>query len=395
MTYNDALKFIHSLNRFGSKPGLSRISELLNLLNNPQNSVNCIHVAGTNGKGSTSTMISQALIEDGKKVGLYTSPYIIDFRERIQINNTYIPKRSLARLVKKVKAVCETMADHPTEFEFITAIMFLYFKEQKVDIAVIEVGLGGRFDATNVITPIASVITKISLDHTAVLGNSYKQIAFEKAGIIKNGVPTVVAPNQEGEALNEILRVAKEKNSSVTVSQINKNFELSLCGIYQQENAATAYNLLKLLKIKESIILKGLKNAFIPARMEQIANGVYLDGAHNPDGALALSKQINKNSVLIMGMMADKDTDFVIKTLTKNAKMVITVTVLNQPRTESAEVLAQKASKYTKSVSAKSYIEALKLAKENSDNNDIIICGSLYLASEIRKKAKTFFNSTT
>ena len=395
MTYNDALKFIHSLNRFGSKPGLSRISELLNLLNNPQNSVNCIHVAGTNGKGSTSTMISQALIEDGKKVGLYTSPYIIDFRERIQINNTYIPKRSLARLVKKVKAVCETMADHPTEFEFITAIMFLYFKEQKVDIAVIEVGLGGRFDATNVIIPIASVITKISLDHTAVLGNSYKQIAFEKAGIIKNGVPTVVAPNQEGEALNEILRVAKEKNSSVTVSQINKNFELSLCGIYQQENAATAYNLLKLLKIKESIILKGLKNAFIPARMEQIANGVYLDGAHNPDGALALSKQINKNSVLIMGMMADKDTDFVIKTLTKNAKMVITVTVLNQPRTESAEVLAQKASKYTKSVSAKSYIEALKLAKENSDNNDIIICGSLYLASEIRKKAKTFFNSTT
>ena len=395
MTYNEALKFIHSLNRFGSKPGLSRISELLNLLNNPQNSVNCIHVAGTNGKGSTSTMISQALIEDGKKVGLYTSPYIIDFRERIQINNTYIPKRSLARLVKKVKAVCETMADHPTEFEFITAIMFLYFKEQKVDIAVIEVGLGGRFDATNVITPIASVITKISLDHTAVLGNSYKQIAFEKAGIIKNGVPTVVAPNQEGEALNEILRVAKEKNSSVTVSQINKNFELSLCGIYQQENAATAYNLLKLLKIKESIILKGLKNAFIPARMEQIANGVYLDGAHNTDGALALSKQINKNSVLIMGMMADKDTDFVIKTLTKNAKMVITVTVLNQPRTESAEVLAQKASKYTKSVSAKSYIEALKLAKENSDNNDIIICGSLYLASEIRKKAKTFFNSTT
>lgn len=395
MTYLSALQFIHSLNRFGSKPGLSRILELLNLLGNPQNDVSCIHVAGTNGKGSTSTMISQGLIESGKKVGLYTSPFIIDFRERIQINNTYINKRSLARLVNKVKTVAATMKDHPTEFEFITAVMFLYFKEQKVDIAVIEVGLGGRFDATNVITPIASVITKISLDHTAVLGNTFKDIAYEKSGIIKNGVPTVVAPNQEKEALQEILRVAKEKQSEVTITTVDKEFELSLCGGYQQENATTAYNTLKLLGVEEKTILQGLKNAFIPARMEQIANGVYIDGAHNPDGAVALSKQINKNSVLIMGMMADKDTDFVIKILTKNAKMVITVTVLNQLRTEKADVLAQKASKYTKAVSAKNYTQALNLAKANSNGSDIVICGSLYLASEIREKAKKFFNSTT
>ena len=395
MTYLSALQFIHSLNRFGSKPGLSRILELLNLLGNPQNDVSCIHVAGTNGKGSTSTMISQGLIESGKKVGLYTSPFIIDFRERIQINNTYINKRSLARLVNKVKTVAATMKDHPTEFEFITAVMFLYFKEQKVDIAVIEVGLGGKFDATNVITPIASVITKISLDHTAVLGNTFKDIAYEKSGIIKNGVPTVVAPNQEKEALQEILRVAKEKQSEVTITTVDKEFELSLCGGYQQENATTAYNTLKLLGVEEKTILQGLKNAFIPARMEQIANGVYIDGAHNPDGAVALSKQINKNSVLIMGMMADKDTDFVIKILTKNAKMVITVTVLNQLRTEKADVLAQKASKYTKAVSAKNYTQALNLAKANSNGSDIVICGSLYLASEIREKAKKFFNSTT
>lgn len=395
MTYLSALQFIHSLNRFGSKPGLSRILELLNLLGNPQNDVSCIHVAGTNGKGSTSTMISQGLIESGKKVGLYTSPFIIDFRERIQINNTYINKRSLARLVNKVKTVAATMKDHPTEFEFITAVMFLYFKEQKVDIAVIEVGLGGRFDATNVITPIASVITKISLDHTAVLGNTFKDIAYEKSGIIKNGVPTVVAPNQEKEALQEILRVAKEKQSEVTITTVDKEFELSLCGGYQQENATTAYNTLKLLGVEEKTILQGLKNAFIPARMEQIANGVYIDGAHNPDGAVALSKQINKNSVLIMGMMADKDTDFVIKILTKNAKMVITVTVSNQLRTEKADVLAQKASKYTKAVSAKNYTQALNLAKANSNGSDIVICGSLYLASEIREKAKKFFNSTT
>jgi len=395
MTYQSALQFIHSLNRFGSKPGLSRITELLSLLGNPQKNIACIHVAGTNGKGSTSTMISNALIEAGKKVGLYTSPYIIDFRERIQINNTYIPKRSLARLVNKVKAVSKTMADHPTEFEFITAIMFLYFKEQKVDIAVIEVGLGGRFDATNVITPLASVITKISLDHTAVLGNTYKQIAFEKAGIIKQGVPTVVAPKQEQEALNEIIRVAEERQSKVNVCELNKKFELSLFGEYQQENATTAYNVLKLLNINEETILKGLKKAFIPARMEQIAAGVYLDGAHNPDGAVALSRQIKKDSVLIMGMMADKDTDFVIETLAKNAKKIITVTVLNQPRTENAEILAQKASKYTDAFAAKNYLQALKKAKETANGNDIIICGSLYLASEIRQKAKKFFNSTT
>ena len=189
--------------------------------------------------------------------------------------------------------------------------------------------------------------------------------------------------------------VAKEKQSQALVCKTNKSFELSLCGGYQQENAATAYNVLKFLNIKEETILDGLKKAFIPARMEQIAKGVYLDGAHNPDGALALSKQINQNSVLIMGMMADKDTDFVIKTLTKNAKMVITVKDLNQPRTETAEVLAQKASKYTNAVAAKSYREALKLAKENSRGDDVVICGSLYLASEIRKKAKSFFNSTT
>ncbi len=394
MTYKTALEFIHSLNRFGSKPGLERISELLNLLGNPQKELKCIHVAGTNGKGSTSTMISQGLIESGKKVGLYISPYIIDFRERIQINNTYINKRTLARLVNKVKTVAAGMPVHPTEFEFITAIMFLYFKEQNVDIAVIEVGMGGRFDATNVITPLVSVITKISLDHTAVLGNTYKQIAFEKSGIIKKNIPTVVAPNQEKESLLEINRVANEQNSNVVVASTNKKFSLSLTGEYQQENAATAYNVLKILNIKEEYILKGLKNAFIPARMEEIAKGVYIDGAHNPDGALSLSKQIKKNSVLIVGMMADKDTEFVLKTLSQNASLVITVKVLNQPRTETAENLQKSASKYVNSVAAKNYKDALKIAKANANGNDIIICGSLYLASEIRNTAKNFFNPT-
>ena len=394
MTYKMALEYIHSLNRFGSKPGLGRIKELLSLLGNPQKELKCVHVAGTNGKGSTSTMIASGLQKSGLKVGLYISPYIIEFRERIQIDNTYINKRSLSRLVDRVKTVAEKMADHPTEFEFITAVMFLYFKEQKVDVAVIEVGLGGRFDATNVITPILSVITKISLDHTAVLGNTYKKIAFEKSGIIKNGVPVVIAPNQEVEALMEIERVAKENNAPVTVAKRNKNFKLSLCGDYQQENAATAYNALKILGVKQKDILSGLENAFIPARMEKIAKGVYIDGAHNPDGAIALSKQIKKGSVLIVGMMADKDTDFVLKTLSQNASLVITVTVLNQPRTEKASVLRQKASKYKASIEAKSYQEALRLAKENANGNDIIICGSLYLASDIRKKAKNFFNPT-
>lgn len=395
MTYLKALEYIHSLNVFGSKPGLSRIKKLLSLLGNPQRELSCVHIAGTNGKGSTATMIATALKLSGKKVGLYTSPYIVDFRERIQINNNYIGKKDLSVLTNLVKQKAESMDEQVTEFEFITALMFLYFKINKVDVAVIEVGLGGRFDATNVITPLLSVITKISLDHTAVLGNTYEKIAFEKSGIIKPNIPVVVAPNQYKKALSKIEEIAKSNNSNCLVATLTEHKNLKLFGSYQQENASTAKLALEVLGVDEKIITKGIKQAFIPARYEKICDGVFLDGAHNPDGAKVLAQQFKGNPVLIMGMMKDKDIDKVLKILTNKAKKVITVTVLDNPRAITAQELNKMVLKYKPSVIAKDYQEALVLALKAKENDDIIICGSLYLASQIRSLAKDFFNSTT
>ena len=201
MNYNEALSYIHSLQVFGSVPGLERISELLNLLGNPQDDLKFIHVAGTNGKGSVSTMLSEIHRAAGGRVGLYTSPYVVDFRERIQLDGEYIEKEELARLTELVKST----GVHVTEFEFITALAFLYFKEKKCDIVVLEVGLGGRFDATNVIkAPLCSVITRIDLDHTDYLGDTVEKVAAEKCGIIKDGAPTVTYPDQPSGALGVI-----------------------------------------------------------------------------------------------------------------------------------------------------------------------------------------------
>lgn len=397
MNYKEALDYIHSLTKFGSKPGLSRITELLNLLDNPQNDIECVHIAGTNGKGSVSTMISSALISSGKKTGLYISPYIIDFRERIQINGEYIEKEELAELTSFVKLKAEQIKDTPTEFEFITALMFLYFKKKKVDIAVLETGLGGRLDATNVINPKAVVITKISKDHTEVLGNTLTKIAFEKAGIIKDRVPVIISPNQTDEALQEIIRIAKLKNSPIYVCNTEKQYMLKLIGPYQQENAAAAVKCLEILNVPKENILNGLYNAFIPARLEKISNNpeVYIDGAHNVDGALALKNHLRGNPVLILGMMRDKDVDEVIHQLAPMCKLVITVKVESNLRSETAENLAKKASLWTKAIAAENYKQALNLAKENSNGEMIIIGGSLYLASDIIKIAKKFFNPTT
>ncbi|MBO7217568.1 MAG: bifunctional folylpolyglutamate synthase/dihydrofolate synthase, partial [Clostridia bacterium] len=207
MNYEEALSYIHSLEVFGSIPGLERIKLLTEKLGNPQKDLKFIHVAGTNGKGSTCTMLSNIYIKAGCKVGLYTSPYIVDFRERIQINGEYISKADLARLCKMVK---ETEV-YVTEFEFITALAFLYFKEQNCDIVILEVGLGGRFDATNIIDkPLCSVITRIDLDHTDYLGNTLSKIAMEKCGIIKDGCPVVVYPDEPDEALSVIKKYRED-----------------------------------------------------------------------------------------------------------------------------------------------------------------------------------------
>ena len=210
MKYEEAMKYITEVGNFGSNYGLERTYKLLEHLGNPERDLKLIHIAGTNGKGSTTSMITEILIGEGYKVGMYTSPFIEEFEERIQINRNNIPKESLDILMYEIKEavdkVIEAGYNHPTEFEIITVLMLLYFKKENIDFGVIEVGLGGTLDSTNVIKPIIQVITSISFDHTNLLGNTLEKIAREKAGIIKKGIPTVIYPQQE-----EVLKVIKNK----------------------------------------------------------------------------------------------------------------------------------------------------------------------------------------
>ena len=232
MRYEEAMKYITEVGNFGSNYGLERTYKLLEYLGNPEKDLKFIHIAGTNGKGSTTSMITEILMGAGYKVGMYTSPFIEEFEERIQINRDNIPKEKLASLMDEVKfavdKVIEDGYNHPTEFEIITVLMLLYFKKENIDFGVIEVGLGGTLDSTNVITPVLQVITSISFDHTNLLGNTLEEIAGEKAGIIKSGVPTVIYPQKE-EALRVIENKCSEVNSKLYISDIYGYLFLSSC----------------------------------------------------------------------------------------------------------------------------------------------------------------------
>lgn len=411
MNYSEALQYIHSLSVFGSVLGLERIEKLTDTLGNPQNDLKFIHIAGTNGKGSTCTMIAQILTAAGYKTGLYTSPFVVDFRERIQVNGNYIDKDSLAQLTEKVK----NTGVQVTEFEFITAVAFLYFKEQNCDFVVLETGLGGRFDATNVISsPIVSVITKIDYDHTAYLGETLTEIAGEKCGIIKKS-PTVCYPLQETEAFNTIkdksnqlilpnierLKILKTTPFGNTFIYKDEEYETSLSGVHQVYNAITALETVSQLgiDIDSKAYKKGITKASIPARMEIISEKplVVLDGAHNPDGATVLSsfmEQFSGKIVAICGMMADKNCEGFLSRVLPFCKRVITVTVTENIRTETAENLAEIAKKYCSSVeTATSYAEAIKLATLNPEENEpLFVFGSLYLAGGIREELISHFN---
>lgn len=410
MNYSEALEYIHSLGVFGSVLGLERIEELTKALGNPQDDLKFIHVAGTNGKGSTCTMIAEILTTLGFKTGLYTSPFVVDFRERIQINGEYIGKEDVARLTEQVK----NTKVHVTEFEFITALAFLYYKEQKCDFVVLETGLGGRFDATNVISsPLCSVITKIDYDHTAYLGDTLSQIASEKCGIIKQSL-TVCYPLQENEALEVIkqkanrlilpptdeINIIKTKSIGNTFIYKGTEYETSLSGLHQVYNAITAIETVKLLGLEadEKALQKGIKNASVPARMEIISETplVILDGAHNPDGAKALAtymENLNGHIVAICGMMADKNCEGFLSKVLPFCRKVITVTVTENPRTESAENLAKFSQKYCGKVSAAdSYSEAITEALSDINGNEaLFVFGSLYLAGGIREKLISAF----
>ena len=408
MNYNEALKYIHSLLVFGSRPGLERIGELLDKLGNPQDDLKFIHVAGTNGKGSVCTMLSNIYMKAGLKTGLYTSPYVVDFRERIQVNGEYIEKEVLARLCEQVKETNVTV----TEFEFITAMAMLYFKYKKCDIVILETGLGGRFDATNIIKDnLASVITRIDFDHTAYLGDTLDKIAMEKCGIIKDG-PTVCYPLQEKEAEDTIKSSSKKfilpntANLKILSSDDfgnrfiynDEEYQTHLSGEHQIYNALTVIETVKSvdLPVSQRNIAEGIAKASIPARLEVISQKplVILDGAHNQNGGTALAQFLKKHQkpTAIIGMMADKDCDSFLKTTLPFVKKVITVTVNENSRTISANDLADLAKKYCEDVLvAHSYKNAIEIACKDLKDGPLFVFGSLYLAGGIRDDLISFF----
>ncbi len=406
MDYNKALEYIHSLPRFSGKAGLERIRRLLSHLGNPQNDLKFIHVAGTNGKGSVCTMLANTLKLAGYRTGLYISPFITCFRERMQINGEYISESELAEITQLVRSVSVEV----NEFEFITAVAFLFFKRRGCDVVVLETGLGGRLDATNVINaPICSVITGIGLDHTAVLGETLEEIAREKCGIIKKGSPVFTTYNQSADAMRVISKYPSVVQPDIaSVSECTSNtdgntfmykgekYETSLIGEHQIENALLAIEVLYGcgLNINAENIKAGLKTAVFPARLEILSKEplVLLDGAHNPHGAAALAREMKKHSgiTLIIGMMRDKNCAEVIGMLAPLCKKIITVTVEDNPRSLSAEELKCLIEEFNADVTAaQNYGTALALTE---NEKTVVIAGSLYLAGGIRNAALKFYN---
>ncbi len=409
MNYNETLEYIHSLGNFSMSAALDRIKAVMEKFGNPQNKIKAIHIAGTNGKGSVSAFVSSVFKTAGYKTGLFISPFIIDFRERIQINGEYISEDDLVKYAERVRKANVNL----TEFEFITAVAFLYFAEQKIDVLICETGLGGRFDATNILeNKVVCVITKIGLDHTAILGNSIEKIAVEKCGILRD-CPTVTTFNQDIKALDvikkytdklfipekESLKVANCKVGNTYIYK-GKKFDLKLSGDYQIENALVAYETIKAsgYEISDEIIYEGLKNAFFPARMEIISENpiVILDGAHNPDGALVLSKELSKYNgkvTAIIGMMKDKDYSEFLKTTLSLCENTVAVEVKGIGRSLTATELCETAQKYCSCTTAKDYKEAIETALSLSRGKPIFIFGSLYLASAVRPFLKEIFKT--
>ena len=423
MNREEVMNFIDNSKKFGSKLELERIKKLCELLGNPQDKLKLIHIAGTNGKGSTSLYIHNALVDAGYKTGLYTSPFIYEFNERIQINGVPIPDDDLAGIMSTVADNVKIMTDegyeHPTEFELITAAAFLYFEKSECDIVVLEVGLGGTFDATNIIkAPVLSVITSISLDHTDYLGNTVVEVARNKCGIIKEGVPVLSYMYQPNDVIDVIKETAKKFNSPFTLAtdeslEINsmcldgsnflyrgEDYHTNLVGKYQIYNAITAISAVKLLneagfRISAENIKNGLSQAKWPARFEILNQTplVIADGSHNADGMRAFIETakdvIDKKAICVFGMLKDKDYEYCIKRLSEITDTVV-VTEVDNPRRETVDKLSQTAKKYIKNVyEERENDDAVKKALELAgDCGTVIALGSLYMMKNIKDAIK-------
>ena len=415
MDYKEALAYIHGVEFFGSKPGLTRIGELLEKLGNPQKGMRFIHIAGTNGKGSCAAMTASVLKAAGYRTGLYTSPYLYRFNERMQINGKEIPDDVLAEIVTRVKPVAEAMADHPTEFELMTAIALLWYKQEACDVVVLEVGLGGRFDATNIIdAPEVAVIMNIGLDHTAVLGDTVEQIAFEKAGIIKPGTEAVLF--QQSESVTDVVRRRCEELGVplhiADFSQIKSEFDslygqsfsykgevyaLPLLGGHQLKNAAVVLELIEVLrgrgwKLEQGDVEHGLYAVHWPGRFELVSEEplFVVDGGHNPQCAQTVRENLlhyfpNKRRILLLGILRDKDYAGLTEILDGAADEYICITP-DSPRALPAAELADFLKRYNKAVAVcESIRDGVSLALDRSDDESVVCAvGSLYSVGEIR-----------
>ena len=416
MNYQEAIEYIHSINWTFCKPGLERIGELCEKLGHPERKLKFIHVAGTNGKGSFCSMTESVLRAAGYKTGLYTSPYIREFNERMQINGENISNSELVELTEYIKPIADKMEDKPTEFELITAVAFEYFARNNCDVVVLEAGLGGRLDSTNIITtPVLSVITGIALDHTAILGDTVEKIAAEKAGIIKGGAPVLFGGDADA-AAEVIARTAKERGSEYyrvdygKLTNINatldgtffdcgerKGLAIDLLGLYQPRNASVVVNAVDILgkhgfEISEDALREGLKKATWHARFEKVSTDpiIIFDGAHNPQGIEQAVKSIKHyfgaNKVyLLTGVLKDKNYTEIAKMLATVADRAFTLTP-DSPRAlsacEYAEVLRTAGIDASHFPSIEEAFTAAKSAAK-ADGVPLVCLGSLYVYASL------------
>ena len=423
MNYNEALNYINDKNKFGSRLGLSAIGKLLEKLGNPQDDLKFIHLAGTNGKGSTSAYLYNCIRSAGYSVGIFTSPFLERFNERIALNGQDIPDEAMGRLTEKIKTASDKMVEegleHPTTFEIVTALAFLFYKEEKPDYIILEVGLGGRFDSTNIIKEsLLSIITTIAFDHIKELGNTLAKIAYQKAGIIKKD-GLVVSYSQDKEVAEVLEAVSKDMEAELIFStekieileetdygsKFNyiygdnrfEGLKTSMLGEYQIYNASLAITSLLVLREKGLIdiddkeIYEGILNTKWKGRLEVLKRDpiFLIDGAHNLQGIENLSKALElfdyKKLILGISILKDKDVDSMLKSLIPLADTII-ATEVYMPRKLLAEDLGEKIKKYDRQVIVEKDIEkAVLKAIEIADKDDMIVFGgSLYLIGEVR-----------
>ena len=390
MTYPEAIQYLYTLQMFGAKFGLDTTFQLAALIGNPQHSLRFIHVAGTNGKGSTCAMLESIYRAAGLRTGLFTSPHLVSFRERIQVDRQLIPENDIVRLVDELRAAKGDLES--TLFEFAAVVALKYFAEQKCDLVIWETGLGGRLDATNIVTPLASVITNIAFDHQQYLGDTLAKIAAEKAGIIKPSIPVVTATDDPS-AFAVIEATARENNSPLTRVNQPLPAHSGLLGEHQKLNAALALATVQVLQpqipVTDAQVRTGLASVQWPGRLQLLRRGnqrILLDGAHNLAGAETLRAALQSDfagapPVLIFGALADKQWTEICNVLAPLAKSIFTVPVAS-PRTADPASLATTFRNANPRVTASPLSGLVEALQANCNEPFILITGSLYLVGE-------------